>query len=213
MSVDASINMLYLVNFILGYSLASGLILVSFYCMVTYPDMGAIASGIGVCGFALSASVWAICASSIVNPLSIDPVDGFYTLEISQNVTLLFKYAFLYSIIMAGLCIFLLKDPVHLKRIDISTIISFDTTMISKITLANRKTIEESFHNYYESLYLSVNLTNINKKENSMTSYFKFETSEKAETNIVDPLGSKNILELKSRKDRTESLNLSDCNN
>ena len=118
----------------LGYSLASGLILVSFYCMVTYPDMGALASGIGVSGFALSASVWAISASSIINPLSINPVDGFYTLEVSQNVTLLFKYAFLYTMTMAGLCIVLLKDPVHLKRIDISMIISFDTKSISKIT-------------------------------------------------------------------------------
>ena len=71
----------------LGYTLSSGLSLVSFYCMITYPDMGATASGIASSGFALSASVWAICASFIINPESIGPIGGFYTLEISKNIT------------------------------------------------------------------------------------------------------------------------------
>lgn len=104
MSVNVDIGFLHLINFLLGYTLASGVTLVSFYCMITYPDMGAVASGIAVSGFALSASVWAICASIIINPGSIDPIDGFYSFEVSKNVTQLFKFAFFFALIMALLC-------------------------------------------------------------------------------------------------------------
>lgn len=129
--------------------------------MTTYPDMGAVASGIGMAGFSLSASVWAISASLIINPNSVDPVDGFYPYEISQGTTLLFKVAFFFGIIMAVLCLLLLKDPESLKNLDLKTLLSFDTQEISKITHENKKIIEESLGEFYESFAKSINITGI----------------------------------------------------
>lgn len=189
MSNNTNIETLYLINFMLGYTLASGITCVSFQCMTTYPDMGAVASGIGMSGFSVSASVWAIVASIVINPEAIDPVNKFYPLEVAKRTTYLFRLAFFFSLTMAGLCSIFLKDPERLKKLSLSIMMSFDTEQISKISQDNKKIIEDSQGEYYESFMSSINITNfLQGGQDKLREKKIFNLLEKSNDSLLDEL-------------------------
>lgn len=80
-----------------------------------------------------------------------------------------------------------------------STFLTFDIKSISKITFHNRKIIEESFADYYENVCTSINMTNFNKRDNSLASYYNFDLSENAKS------------ELQLKRHNTHKLDLSEC--
>lgn len=68
--------------------------------IATYKELGAAASGIGTCGVLLSGIFWAFFSSILVNPNKSDPIDGYYTEEVTKNLPKLYFFMSIYGFII-----------------------------------------------------------------------------------------------------------------
>ena len=149
--------------------------------------MGVAASGIGTLGFVLSGFFWQFFASYFVNPKRIDPVDGYYPVEVTQNISKLYIFACIYGIVLSLLYMILMKDPGDLEHVELSSFLSGDLSkkfkknlmQLDKSSLISQRQIDFSNDNSFlkkrlESLQKSKGSDiSINLEEASPTKIFK----------------------------------------
>lgn len=127
--------------FVLGYCLENGISVTSFFCVTSYPELGALASGIGISGYVLSGLTWGFFASKIANPGYLDSEifiheNGvslkYYPKEVTDNLPDLFKAASIICLTLIVLIQFLVSDPPTIKENTKSLILSVLAGDLSK---------------------------------------------------------------------------------
>ena len=125
MSISEQLYQLHLINFLFGFVMDCSISICSFLCILTYPKLGAVASGIGISGYVLAAFFWNLISYYVINPYGKNPeIDKdisngnystieykYYDSEISRNVPSLFFCAAIFTALMLVLMQLFMSEP------------------------------------------------------------------------------------------------------